>query len=323
MLKNLAISFIGIIISLLFLELVMRFVLIPASQSPRWNDRPDAYYRKKISGTDENGTPKKTEDTYRIAAVGDSITYGPNMQSDDVYAKKLERILNLNGNNKKVEVINYGVSGYATSHEVNVVKRAIVEQADLVLLQITLNDPELTPLDIQHENTVQRFGPLKPGPVLSTVMKYWQTLAFVLNRLHNTRTQYEYKKYFYDLYENKESWDVFYNSLKKISEMAKNSNVPFGAVIFPLFGQDINDNYSFKEIHAKINGALDELGIQHLDLLPFFTNIPAARLQVIPGVDFHPNEIGHRIAAENIYRWLKSTKLLPKDFVVENSTHSR
>lgn len=298
-------------------------MLIPSAKSAKWSDRPDFYYRRTVQPGQGKGPARKEKGTFRLAVVGDSITYGPYLQFDDVYAKKLERMFNLNALDKKLEVINYGVSGNATSHEVDVVKQALVDEADLVLLQITLNDPELAPLDVQHEKTKQRFGPFRPSPQLKTLITYWKTLGFVLMRLHNTKTHHEYKKYFTELFDDPNSWNVFYQSLQKIAAMTKAQNVPLMAVVFPLFGQNIDGNYTFKYIHAKIDKALTEIDVPHMDLLPHFLNIPAPRLQVIPGVDFHPNEIGHRLAAEKMYRWLAKSKKIPKEFLIQNISRSR
>ena len=45
--------------------------------------------------------------------------------------------------------------------------------------------------------------------------------------------------------------------------------------------------------------------------------IPDERLQIRPGVDGHPNEIAHRIAAESLYAWLEKEQLV----LAENFVH--
>lgn len=293
------------------------------SKGVKWEDRPGTYYLKAVPRISKNNPKSDEKKPFRIAVIGDSITYGPHMQFDDVFAARLERMLNLNNINDSLEVINYGVSGFSTSHEVNVAKKALDQGADLLILQITLNDPELKPLKKQHEDTIRRFGPFRPSPAFKKIISYWKTLGFVLSRLHNSRTHVEYKKYFFELFDNKKSWAVFNSSLQKISTLAQNKNVPLVAVIFPLFGEDINDNYPFNQIHEKIRAALDAISVKHVDLLKSYKNIPALRLQVIPGVDFHPNEIAHRIAAEKIYKFLKKSSSLPRKFFYTNQLSNR
>ena len=47
-------------------------------------------------------------------------------------------------------------------------------------------------------------------------------------------------------------------------------------------------------------------------MLPFYKNIPHERLEAVPGVDAHPNEIAHRIASEALYRWLLKRQAIPE-----------
>ncbi|RME58870.1 MAG: SGNH/GDSL hydrolase family protein, partial [Candidatus Dadabacteria bacterium] len=134
----------GLISAFLLVEIYLRFFY--KEPSP-WLDRPQYYYAHSLSTTfqDYPYPEKKEKGKYRIAVIGDSFTFGAYVQFFDAFPKKLETILNLNSREKKVEVINYGVPGYSTSHEVSLVKKAIQDGADLVIVQLTLNDPELKP----------------------------------------------------------------------------------------------------------------------------------------------------------------------------------
>ena len=49
---------------------------------------------------------------------------------------------------------------------------------------------------------------------------------------------------------------------------------------------------------------LADLDIPALDLFPVYQGMSPDRLQVIPLIDGHPNEIGHRIAAEALFEFL-------------------
>ena len=68
---------------------------------------------------------------------------------------------------------------------------------------------------------------------------------------------------------------------------------------------------------------MSTLTIPALDLYPAFAGIPLDRLQVIVGQDFHPNEIGHRIAAEAILEWLKKDALLPSNLFPKVTSNER
>ncbi|MFO0416072.1 MAG: SGNH/GDSL hydrolase family protein [Pseudomonadota bacterium] len=320
---------VGVLVAFAALELAIRLISRPGTKSngPGWDDRPLFYFRAA-------GAPKmqdypyvvpKPEKHFRVAAIGDSFTFAPYMQFTDTYVKKVEAMLNLNTGGRSVEVINYGVPAYSTSHEVNVTERAIAEGADLILLQITLNDPELkrhTPSGLR-ENMDDRFGALKLSGSIEKLASRWRTLGFVLNRLHNTKTHRAYIDYFNDLFENPRTWKPFSESMSKLVSTARDSGKPIVAVVFPLFGLALDQSYPFYPIHKKVEGLMSSLNVPVIDLSPLYIGIPLDRLQVIPGVDRHPNEIAHRMAAERIYLWLEELRLIPDTAIIGDKFATR
>jgi hypothetical protein len=267
----------------------------------------------------------KPQGTFRIAAIGDSFTFAPYMQFTDTYVKKLESMLNLKDDARINQVINYGVPAYSTSHEVAVTKKAIDEGADLVLLQITLNDPEIkrhTPQGIR-ENMDDRFGPLVLSGLSKSLASYWKTYHFVMTRFHNTQTHQAYIKYFTDLFENPRTWNPFVESMRSLVKTAKESQRPILAVVFPLFGLPMDQNYPFNSLHEKVLKLMGDLDVPAVDLSPIYKGIPLERLQVIPGVDRHPNEIAHRMAAEQIDLWLEENKVLPSSALISEKFATR
>ena len=149
------------------------------------------------------------------------------------------------------------------------------------------------------------------------LLRWSKAAEFVAVRLHNAQTHRAYREYFLELFENPRSWKVFEESMRTIVAHTRKHGRRIGAVIFPLFGMPVDDAYPFLPAHRKISALLDELKVRHLDLLPAYRNIPIDRLQVIPGADRHPNEIAHRIAAEEIYTWLLARKMVPPQFAAK------
>jgi hypothetical protein len=318
----------GILLALAAIEIAVRlFGLASKASVPSWNDRPLFYFRSSAAPSMQDypyKTPKESN-TFRIAAVGDSFTFAPYMQFTDTYAKKLEAMLNLTTGARVAEVINYGVPAYSTSHEIPVVSKAIEEGADLILLQITLNDPEIkrhTPSGIR-EQMHDRFGPLELPASLARIALHWRTLAFVLRRFHNASTHRAYVDYFNDLFNNPRTWNPFVESMTKLVGTARSSKKPIVAVVFPLFGIPMTASYPFYEIHNKVSGLMQQLGVPVLDLSAMYQGIPLERLQVIPGVDRHPNEIAHRMAAEKIYLWLESQEMIPEQHKIKDKFATR
>ena len=298
------------------LELAFRLVPIGRDTSG-WNDRPEFYYDPAgaKNHTGQNHSAEKPANTFRVAVVGDSYSFGPFMQYDDTFAARLGRMLNLNGQEQRAEVINYGIPGYSTSHEVDLVKRAISEGADLVLLQITLNDAEAKPFRpagvIIKTNP---YGAVVLTPETNRIVSSSKLLTFVANRWYAYRSADKYKEYFFNLFKESKSGglSLFTRSLGAINKLCRDKNVPLVAAIFPLFGTNVDAHYPFNSLHQTIAELLNDNRIPYIDLKDSYLNIPTARLQVIPGVDFHPNEIAHRIAAESLYAWLVGKGFIPE-----------
>lgn len=68
-------------------------------------------------------------------------------------------------------------------------------------------------------------------------------------------------------------------------------------VIFPLFGNPLDERHPFAPIHAEVVRAGREAGARVLDLLPADRGLNWEVLVVDGANDEHPNEIAHRIAA--------------------------
>ena len=287
-----------------------------------WSDRPKAYYVPADATTaqDRPYSPQKPDGVFRIAVVGDSFSFAPYMQFDDTFAKRLERMLNLE--KAKVEVINYGVPRYSTSHEIALAKKAIAEQADLIVLQICLNDPEIKPYRPTGlvGGVVDRFGGIE---YKTGILSWWKTGAFIAKRFYNSDSRDKYVKYFFKLWEGEDTLKNFSDSYQAIKLAADSASKPIVAVLFPLVGLPTDENYPFKELHTIVRNLSEKFGVPLLDLLPAYTGIPIDRLQVIVGKDFHPNEIGPRIAAEEIYNFLLDKQLIPKQAVIQKTMPER
>ena len=306
---------VGVGFALVLLELVVRVAEWRRPVRTEWDDRPRFYFRPKQAPAQQGNvySREKPAGVFRIAVVGDSISFGPHLQYDDTFSARLARMLNVDRGSPLFEVINYGVPGYATYHEVRKVVQALAEQADLIILQITLNDAELEPLNAAHERHVQRFGAYRPEGWKKGLFAYWRSAGALAERLHNLGTRRAYERYFFGLFDHPASRNKFQESLRTIARLSEEKKTRLIAVVFPLFGFPIDDRYPFTPLHEQIGEWLEGMKIPRLDLLPSFWGIPPERVQAAPGRDQHPNEIAHRIAAEALYRFLFKQEVLPPE----------
>jgi len=299
-------SFLSVFFTLFIIEIFFRLVSLFSESPPTWSTRPQFYFGAEGNSELQN-TPyqnPKPANEFRIAVIGDSYTFAPYMQFTDSFPAILERMLNMNESEKKVRVINYGVPAYSTSHEIKVVDKALSEGADLILLQITLNDAELKPYTPTGLGNFQdKFGAYDPQGKLKLITTY--------------------SDYFNDLFMNQKTWKPFQDSLSTIFTKASTSKVPIYSFVLPLFGVVINDSYPFHEITNKITSSIKERNLPVTAFIDSFKNIPTEILQVIPGGDRHPNEIGHRIIAEELYLWLLKEHALPEFAIIKNTYSER
>lgn len=101
------------------------------------------YFINSLGFRDYEFTPEKPAGVLRVAAVGDSITFGTGVELEQTFAKVLERRLNarpeLSG--RKVEVLNLGVGAASAGQNLLRIRRdALAFDADLVLYAYYAND---------------------------------------------------------------------------------------------------------------------------------------------------------------------------------------
>ena len=89
--------------------------------------------------------PKQTNE-YRIAIVGDSITFGEGVpNTEDTFASVLEQTLNAQQRAVKVSVFNYGASAYSVKQMAATLQSRMLQiEPDLVLMAIIPDDFDLT-----------------------------------------------------------------------------------------------------------------------------------------------------------------------------------
>lgn len=265
----------------------------------------------------------KPPNTFRILAIGDSLTFGAGVTQTETYAKRLEAMLNerLRDGDMRFDVLNAGVPGYNTSQELIHLKEVGLKfDPDLILVGFNLSDAELGSLGLKD---------VKSGKWLMRV-KEWVKSNFALYSFLRLRL-----KRLIDLFKSSGSggnsgniggsaviplrlaakgkaspgWDVCRKSLKDIADIAKVRKTQVVLVIFP-FLIDLDDSYPFRAEHELIASAGREIQLVVVDLLPEFMGVEPSSLWVKP-TDSHPNARGHLIAAEAIYKAMLSHELVP------------
>jgi len=181
---------VGCLVAMGVVEVVFRLLMNGARSTPPLMDKPKINYMPESAflTRDFYYPPEKAAGTFRIVAIGDSFTFGGKVQFDDTFPKRLERMLNLNTSQRKVEVLNWGIPGYSTVQEAELFEDAVMKfNPDLIVVEITLNDAELKPFQVTH-GFQNKDGSVK---VASSALRHWKSLEFVVTRIYNTILQQE------------------------------------------------------------------------------------------------------------------------------------
>jgi lysophospholipase L1-like esterase len=232
---------------------------------------------------------------YRIAFIGDSITLGLFVNSEDTFERKLEEFSRLNY--PQTRAMNFGIDGYDI-HQIGELLRSRVLQFEpnKVIYMLCLNDFD--------------FGTQASG---AKVRYFRQPTSFVWERLTELFTPtFRYSKdkdtlisnvMYHKWYYERNKADVF-QTILDMKHWLERHNTEFEVVIVPIFlfvgGSDFA-KYPLKEMHAEIANFLFQNNIDYLDLLDRFQKQDKDGRYFALDV-WHPNVRGHAFIAQHLFQ---------------------
>lgn len=227
---------------------------------------------------------------FRILALGDSYTMGAGVHEADTFPVQLERRLNrraaAHANGLRYEVINAGVSGYDTRQErVSYELFASAYKPQLVLLVGVFNDD----LSFQEE---AEWG-LLPTPLDA---KLGGRVLSVVNGLRSLRRTYDYS-----------------GTIREIHALAEACRQRDARLVFVIFRNGSLRIGPWGQLVAAAREGLADTDVPWRDLgEALLGGEHSAASLWVHRTDGHPNEIAHRLAAEEIERFLRSVPVLPE-----------
>ena len=260
----------------------------------RYHDSPDGYRNSPDHDQSSIELPEKY-----VLGLGDSFTYGRGVRYEDIYLTRLEFLLN-HGQNKAI-VKNCGVVGANIEDIVDIYAResASLPRGSFVIYGLVLNDFGLdltTPIKglnfIDINNGGYTFSPLRKSSALINFISY----SIEKRRLHTNTV-----KTYVESFEGESSENGF-DLLNELDQSILEDEGTLLVVVFPLL-YDF-EKYRFSSIHEEIQSFCERHRILYLDLLPAFSRYRAEDLWANP-TDHHPNEIAHRIAADEIAAFIE------------------
>ncbi|MEW5735061.1 MAG: hypothetical protein AB1921_09415 [Thermodesulfobacteriota bacterium] len=238
-----------------------------------------------------------------ILALGDSFTVGMGVRYDDMYLNRLSGLLRKDGISVAIENRAHVA---ADIEAIYIIYKHLKNPGrfPITLYGFVLNDfglPEryrISGVDFIDANAGEReYDPWRRRIALYNL---------VMSRLEKWRLHRVTVKAYQEAFTPPYSKGKFHLLSLLADSVEKNGSTPV-VVLFPLL-YDF-DHYPFAAAHRSIREFCESRGIHFLDLFPSFSRYKPLDLWCHP-TDFHPNELANKVAAEEIFSYLKREGLL-------------
>lgn len=245
-------------------------------------------------------THEKPPNTVRIVGIGDSFTFGTGVRNEDTFLSILESRLAATITKANIEVLNLGVGGYNTAHEVSLLNHVGVSlHPDIVVIFFFLNDTNAG-------GTASAFGAQITEQQLPFWRRHSQLADLIASGLERQRAARELVKNYNDSYQDKAAgWERSKRALRNAKSLADKKDFELVLAIFPVLW-NLSDNYPFLQIHRTVSDFASGLSIPVLDLQPEFSGFDGPELWAHPN-NQHPNAQGHEIAGIALSKFLTET----------------
>jgi lysophospholipase L1-like esterase len=285
-------------LSLVALEWIARFAFwdIHSSADARtYLAMRELPVRSNSLGLRDREIPPKSADKYRIAVVGDSITWGQGIDEDERFTNLLEKDLG-----PGYEVLNFGTRAHDMPEHLQELERALKIAPDYVLLQLYINDFETR----RMRRPVAR--PLLPWPDIDRTMLASSVLYGLLStqwqRYQEASGQVESFPHYLERHlgdPNSPDAQESFGRLRQFFKRTAAAGVPTGVVIFPNPNQ-LGRGYPYAYLHNHMREVCLEEHVEYVDLQSTFAKMGDPRGLWANRFDQHPNARANRRAADEL-----------------------
>lgn len=227
---------------------------------------------------------EKPEDVYRIAVLGDSVTFGWGVNRSHTYVEVFGEKIN-RASKRKIQVMNFGVPGYDQDEEVELLKSEVLRyEPDLVLVGYT-PDEDILPKNLSAEEE-------------ATVEEHVESLRSNISSREEARERMLKKnEIIYSEYNNEtieQSWSRVARRLERLENISERENIPIG--IF-------SHTYHSEEQSPRLESAADKYGWDYIEI-GISTREFSEKYRLSEN-DWHPSVKGHNVIAEEIYKYYR------------------
>ena len=336
-LTNLAVIAVAALIPCLIMEAALRISAPPADSADLWRKLPGAvgwsgqpngrgmHAGVPVSfngfGLRDGHAAQPRSGAVRVLALGDSITFGMGVAQDKTFPAQTEALLNARSPGAPVEVLNMGIPGYNTLHELAQLREiGFGLHPDVVVLGYLHNDIELSTDQKEHlgepEQRKEAGQRSWARQVKSLANSSWSGLKkhslfaawlspYLGNALRPLGVQGlgqvgEVKDQYVD---SNPKWQRVQQALLEMKRLTSERNIDFVVMVIPAMTNFTDATYPIKEYHQAVMAFCHRNGIAALDLLPAFWGHDGTKFW-ISATDGHPNAEGQRIIAGALSEFL-------------------
>lgn len=250
------------------------------------NGTKTATYKINADGLNQiQNFPSETpKGTFRIVTLGDSFTFGANVNTEDNYPSQLQAMLNKECKYSKFEVLNLGVGGYDIQYTIERYKiRGQKYNPDLILWFIIQDD-------------LNRLQDLFSSRATQLEYEMIQTGELQAKTPEDMRPHPLWHRAKQDIFEKM--------GIDKILDLQKSYMLELNN----LFNKKLVV-FTFPHIQAEYKNVLLQF-VKSREGIFFYDSLPVQNgVNTLP--DRHPSPLGHKLIAENLFDYLTKNKLIP------------
>lgn len=281
----------------------------------------------RIAGliVDETKVTQLKDNSYRILCIGDSSTFGFGASDAErfSYPAQLQRILKEKETDRKFEVINLGIPGISSSQVLNRLRRNISEyDPDMIIVMVGINDPWNL-----EESNILKFYNDKGGNVAKEI---FVRLELLLNKSKFYRflmlvfLSNEFEKINIPSFNNRTRIEGFtLSSLTPSKAEALYKSITNNIFKMKIIADDYGVDIMFMKYH-NVGWGRPEIAIHHVytklkipvvDNETLFIKAEERGLDVRGNDGWHPNDLGYKIIAKNVYNKMVSSGFIDGEIV--------
>lgn len=287
---------------------------------------PDGRLRINSIGLRDDEPTPRGPGVVRIAAIGDSVTFGSGVPRRAGWTDQLEALLavRMSGSGSRAEVWNLGVPGYNAAQVVARLRLTGMQlEPDVVVYGYVLNDPQAYSLEeaaldrMQAEAAARAGAPPADAGAVTALLSRSRLFLWVRHLLVSSASERrkapeempddpayaastvgETEAFLRSLHDTPASWSLVESAFDELAALGAAREIPVLVVVFPIFPVEPGDD-PLADVRTRVVDAAVARGFGAVDLTPAYLDAVATTPSL--EVDFlHPNRAGHRVAAQAI-----------------------